>query len=154
MSPRSEPYRPDAPIVPELAAGAIVVRAGDDRILLLHEKEEARWCFPKGHVDPGESLPAAALREIREETGLADVRLVEELIEVHYRFYQPKKRQNVHKTTVYYLGRTESAEIRTEPIFDRYEWVSLAEARDRVPYDTDRGVLESAARRLPTGRPG
>ena len=63
MGKRSEPYRPDAAIVPELAAGAIVVHDPSGEILLLHELEEDRWCFPKGHVDPGESLGAAALRE-------------------------------------------------------------------------------------------
>lgn len=150
MARRSEPYRPDAPTVPELAAGAVVVDAKDGRILLLHEKEEDRWCFPKGHVDPGESLAEAAIREIREETGLDAVRLGTELGEVSYRFFHPRKGHNVYKSTVYFLAQTNETAVRPEPIFDRFEWVRPADARARLPYETDRKILE-AARRLAAG---
>ena len=144
MPPRSAPYRADAPIVPELAAGAIVVDSNSRRILLLHEASEDRWCFPKGHVDPGESLGTAALREIQEETGLATVALGEELGEVSYRFFDLTRQINVHKTTVYYLGFTSEHTVRTEPIFDRHEWVEVAHALHQVRYETDRRVLELA----------
>jgi 8-oxo-dGTP pyrophosphatase MutT (NUDIX family) len=151
---RSEPYRSDAPIVPELAAGAVLMHETQGDVLLLHQRDEDRWCFPKGHVDSGESLSAAAVREIREETGLSSVTLDEELGEVSYRFYQPKKARNVHKTTVYFLAHTSERSVRPEPIFDRHEWVSVATARERVTYETDRQVLELLSRRLSKHRPG
>lgn len=144
----SEPFRPGAPIVPELGSGGVIVGPGGRRILLLHEHREDRWEYPKGHVDPGESLTEAALREIREETGLNRVVLGEELGEVSYRFYHPKKGHNVHKTTVYFLARTEETGVRPEPTFDRYEWVTLTEARRRLPYGSDLTILRAAAERL------
>jgi 8-oxo-dGTP pyrophosphatase MutT (NUDIX family) len=143
-------YRPDAPIVPELAAGAVVVGpAGPGvRVLLLHLEDEDRWCFPKGHVDPGESLAGAALREVREEAGLEHVELDREIAEVTYRFFSPKRGLNIHKTSVYFLGRTSESSVRTEPIFDRYEWAPLARARELVAYDTDRSVVDGATAAL------
>jgi 8-oxo-dGTP pyrophosphatase MutT (NUDIX family) len=117
-------------------------------VLLLHQTDEDRWCFPKGHVDPGESLSTAAAREIREETGLTSVTLDGELGEVSYRFYNPRKGHNVYKTTVYFLARTPETTAHPEAIFDRYEWVGLPVALERVPYETDRRMLEVLARRL------
>lgn len=62
---------------PKLAV-AVVVRAPDDKVLLLRRAQRdaahGMWILPGGHVDRGEELTAAARREVREETGL-DVRL-------------------------------------------------------------------------------
>ena len=154
MPARSLPYRPRAPIVAELAAGALLFRDSGNRTLLLHHAAEDRWCFPKGHVDPGESLGEAAAREVREETGLRDVRIGKEIAEVSYRFYRPRTRENVYKTVVYFVARTTDRELRTEEIFDRAEWVPLRTARRRVKYRTDRVVIDAllAKRSRPRSR--
>ncbi len=147
MSVASQPYRPSAPIVPELAAGIAIFSETDGRVFLLHQADEDRWCLPKGHVDPGESLESAALREVREETGFERVVIEGELHEVAYRFYSPRKDANVHKSVVYYRGRTAEREARLEPIFDRADWFDLPEAIRRVRFPTDRSVLEAAERK-------
>ncbi len=58
---------------PVLAAGAVCWRIvdGSARILLVHRPGRADVSLPKGKVDPGETLPETAVREILEETGLA-----------------------------------------------------------------------------------
>ncbi len=153
MPTNPEPYRPDAPIVAELAAGAVIVSDDEREVLLLHQRDEDRWCFPKGHVDPGESLREGALREIREETGLSAVELDSELGEVSYRFFRSSSGQNVYKSVVYFLARTRERTVRPEPIFDRFDWVPVTTALDRIRYDTDRRILEAAAQRLTGPRP-
>lgn len=54
-------------------AGAIAVRdAGESREVLIvrARKDPGKWIFPKGHVEPGETAAAAAVRELREEAGV------------------------------------------------------------------------------------
>ena len=154
MPARSAPYRPTAPIVSELAAGAVLLSPRGDRALLLHQRDEDRWCFPKGHVDPGESLARAARREIREETGLSNIRLGDELLEVSYRFYRPATRTNVQKTVVYFLAHTTERPAAPEAMFDRAEWVDLGRVRSLVKYGTDRRVIDAVrALRPPARRP-
>ncbi|MEO6324840.1 MAG: NUDIX hydrolase [Thermoanaerobaculia bacterium] len=58
-------------IDPKVAAGCLIVREG--RVLLVKRGIEpgfGTWVFPGGHVDRGETIEAAALRETREESGV------------------------------------------------------------------------------------
>ena len=157
MRPLTRAYRPDLPSVAELAAGAVLVHEGTGELLLLHHAPERRWCFPKGHVEPGESVPEAALREVREETGIESVTLDRELAQVAYRFYDPRKQRNVFKTTVYWIARTAERTPRPEPLFDEARWVRPSRARALVPYDDEKRVAAAVGaamrRRLPKARP-
>lgn len=144
MRRSAEPFRPENPSVAELASGAVLVREPDGGILLLHYAAEDRWCFPKGHVEPGESLAQAATREIGEETGLRRFSLGAELGEVHYRFFDVRRSVNVFKTTVYFLATTRDPNVRPESIFDAHRWEPTESALDLVGYDTDRQMIERA----------
>ena len=142
MKRQVEDYRSDRPVVAEIAAGAVLVHRPTGEVLLLHHRPEDRWCFPKGHVEAGESVRQAAHREVVEETGITDFALGEELAEVAYRFFDPRKGVNVHKTTIYLVARTDHREARPEPLFDEFRWMPVPGAIGLVAYDTDRRVLE------------
>lgn len=61
-----------------LCAGGIVL--GDSgTIALVRNRKDTNWFFPKGHVDPGETLEDTARREIQEETGIESLELIDTL---------------------------------------------------------------------------
>src|SRR5690349_21457708 len=152
MARGAERFRPDAPAIAEVAAGAVVRARGTSEILLLHHAAQRRWCFPKGHVEAGESLRATAAREVREETGLDEVRLGPELVTVSYRFYDPKRRLNVLKTTVYFRASSARSPPRPEPLFDDARWTEPRAALRAVRFDTDRAAIRALARPTPKRR--
>ena len=58
---------------PILAGGAVVTREDQPRgteVLIIHRKRYDDWTLPKGKIEVGESVPACAVREVREETGV------------------------------------------------------------------------------------
>jgi len=58
------------PTVVRLSVSAVVRRVrGGEEFLLMQRSDNGHWGLPGGHVEPGESVTDAALREIREETG-------------------------------------------------------------------------------------
>lgn len=59
------------------AAGGVVL--GPEGKIVLVEQHNNSWSFPKGGVEEGETQLQAALREVKEETGLEELELVEEL---------------------------------------------------------------------------
>jgi 8-oxo-dGTP diphosphatase len=138
---------------PVLAAGAICwqVVGGKVRILLVHRAERNDVSLPKGKVDPGETLPQTAVREIREETGLA-VGLDAPLGQVEYKI--PSGRDKI----VYYWSAEVDTTILETSTFapnaeiESLEWVSIKKARKRLSYPHDVDIVDVFAERMKAGR--
>lgn len=127
-----------------LAAGAVVWRrgeSGDIEVLLIHRPRYDDWSLAKGKVDPGESLPVTAAREIREETGF-DVRLGKLLGRVTYPVQGRTK--VVYYWTAEYLG----GEFVANEEVDQIVWLPVEEAQQRVSYHVDGDIIAKAQKRF------
>jgi len=129
-----------------VAAGAVLLRrsGGEDQVLLVHRPKYDDWAFPKGKLDPGEPVRTAAVREVREETGL-DIALGPPLASQAY--YVGPDRRNA-KLVHYWVGRCRgdddvSGYTRNDEI-DDLRWVDVDKAARILSYPHDAETLTEA----------
>lgn len=130
----------------ETTAGGVVARIEEGRVLVavVDEGKSGMFVLPKGHVEPGESLEEAAFREIEEEAGLSDIRLLGEL--------DSKERLDFMKTewkiTHYFLFCTEQVHGQATDEYREYKthWVDLASFPDLFWPEQTEMVRENADR--------
>jgi 8-oxo-dGTP pyrophosphatase MutT (NUDIX family)/phosphohistidine phosphatase SixA len=123
------------------AAGAVVTRKGGD-VLLVHRPRYDDWSFPKGKVDPGEHVVAAAIREVAEETGL-DVRLGPPLPGQRYELTSGRTKA-VSYWTARVIGDDDVSRYAVNSEIDEVAWVAWDKAREVLTYDRDRETLDDA----------
>ncbi len=134
---------PDRPVV---GVGGVVVRAG--AVLLVERAAEplkGRWTLPGGVVELGETLEAALVRELQEETGL-EVRVLE-LVEVLDRI-TPDDAQRVryHYVLLDYLCEPSAGEARAGSDVAAVAWVPPEEfAAYDVPEKTRQVIQQGLA---------
>ncbi len=122
------------------AAGGIVWRKAQAavEVLIIRRPSYDDWTFPKGKTDPGESLQAAAVRGIAEETGLR-VRLGHPLGELTYPI------MGGTKSVTYWCARPVGDEgpFEANDEVDDIRWVYLNQARASLTYEHDKALLET-----------
>ncbi len=154
-SPSLPPQKP--PVVDQVSAGGVAFRRAPTgfEVALISVGRQARWQLPKGLVDPGESPEETALREVREEAGLA-TDLVEplEVIEYWYAGWRGKQRVRFHKRVHFFLLAYRSGDVGDhDREVNEARWVPLEDARTMLAFTGERAVLAQAAARLNTLHP-
>lgn len=123
-----------SPVV--FAAGGLLWRAddGDRRLAVVHRPRYDDWSLPKGKLEPGELLAETAVREVREETGVAVSR---------GRFagrYQYEVDAGPKAVFVWHMDA--GADVgRPDDEVDDVAWLTPREALDRLTYDLERRLL-------------
>ena len=132
------------------ASGGIVVR--DGQVLLLHKHVKDEYVLPKGHVEAGESLEAAALRETREETGFVNLRPLANLGTLRSEF--TLNGRDVVRDETYFVMRLLDDTRDESPAHDdaAYDqdvfnqlWLPLDDAAEQLTFEPARTFARRAA---------
>ncbi len=126
-----------------LAAGAVLWRSNGDsaapEVAIIHRPRYDDWSLPKGKVDPGETEPVTAVREVREETGYTS-HLGRRLAAVSYPVEQGIKKVR------YWAARCVDGTFSPNAEVDELKWLPVAEALKQLGYPHDRKVLRRFAK--------
>ena len=126
-----------------LAAGAVLWRPNGDaaapEVAIIHRPRYDDWSLPKGKVDPGETEPVTAVREVREETGYSS-HLGRRLAAVSYPVEQGIKKVR------YWAACRVDGDFSPNAEVDELKWLPVAEAIEHLEYPHDRKVLRRFAK--------
>jgi 8-oxo-dGTP diphosphatase len=134
-------------VIREFSAGGLVIRnlGGRPHLAVVRVRDEV-LALPKGHPEKGESSQDAALREVREETGL-DATPVEKLGDIRY--WYARDGDKVLKVVSFFLFRYRSGRLDNHD--DEVEealWIPLEEAPERLAYRSEKQIAQTALSRV------
>ena len=112
---------------PEPVCGALILNPEGKVFLMRSPKWHDRWVIPGGHIELGERIEDALMREVKEETGLTirDIRF----IRVGECVYDDEFWKKKHFVFVNYSCRTDSTVVRLSEEATEYRWVTFDEAQ-------------------------
>jgi 8-oxo-dGTP pyrophosphatase MutT (NUDIX family) len=137
-------------MIREFSAGGLVIRnlRGRPHVAVVRVRDQI-FALPKGHPEKGESAQDAALREVREETGL-EATPVEKLGDIRYWYARDGDR--VLKIVSFFLLRYRSGRLEDhDHEVEEALWIPLEEAPARLAYRGEQDMAETALSRLAKG---
>ena len=131
-------------MIEETSSGVVLFRKENEKILfLLLHYPSGHWDFVKGKMEKGESPHETAIRETKEETGITDVKFLdnfEEWIEYNFQF----EGELVHKKVVFFLGETKTNDIKISHEHLNYTWMDYVTSMEKLTFDNAKTVLSKS----------
>ena len=125
-------------VVLEPTSGGMVFRrnrkTGEIEILLIQDAKD-RWTIPKGHIEEGETAKETAEREIREETGLQEMKVLNWLGKINFRYRRATSL--VLMTTEIFLvqAQGDTNKLKPEDWMNGIRWFNSKDALDKIEYE-------------------
>ena len=120
----------------------VFLKSREVNYLLLHY-EAGHWDFVKGNVEPTESEKDTVIRELQEETGIADAKFIEGFREKVEYFYR-RQGATIHKEVVFFLIETHTEKIELSYEHVGYSWLNHQRALERLTFKNAKDVLQKA----------
>ena len=155
----------------ESSAGAVIFKKNKETKYLLLKHEMGHWDFPKGNIEKGETDEDTIKREIKEETGIDDIKIIKDFKEkIHY-FYMSEiatrkfhalagskrvisehaqkpavfdklKGELISKDVVFHLAETKTSKINLSFEHMSSKWASFEEAMKELTYKNAKEILK------------
>lgn len=129
-----------------VSAGGVVFRKKNKEVQVIAaiRAEGKVWCLPKGVVEQGESIEEAALREVREETGLVG-KIIDKIDKIEYWFYWKPDDTKYHKFVHFFLmAFVDGDTSKHDSELDEVKWLPIDKAIEKLSYKGERHIMEKA----------
>ncbi len=132
-------------LTPIIAAGGIVVNPNKEILWIFRR---GFWDLPKGKLDPHETIEACALREVMEETGIANLVLGDLILSTKHQYHDLYLNTEVEKTTYWYFMSSDKLQDGIPQTEEDIEAIAWVKKEDIAPYlaktyDTIKEVMEA-----------
>ena len=140
----------------ESSAGAVIFRNAQKSAIfgtnyvgnnktqyLLLRYEAGHWDFSKGNIEKNEKEEDTIKREVKEETGLEDIKMINGFKEKINYFYKLNGRL-ISKEVVFYLAETKKAKIKLSFEHIGYKWLPFEEALEKLTFKNSKDILKKA----------
>jgi len=138
----------------EKSAGAIIFRMenGVPHYLLLHYPS-GHWEFAKGHIEKGESFQQTIYREVLEETGIKDLKIIPGFKQYAKYFFKKnynlkgeakKKAPWVFKLVLFLIAETKQSDVKISKEHKGFLWLPIEQAIKKTTYKNAKELLKKA----------